>query len=52
MSTSTLVVGKLLDQGVPARALMAACGLVALVPIAFWRSQEAAFQSTGNAAEG
>jgi predicted MFS family arabinose efflux permease len=52
MSTSTLVVGKLLDQGVPARALMAACGLVALVPIAFWRSQEAAFQSTGSAAEG
>ncbi|HEX9602618.1 MAG TPA: hypothetical protein VF973_02625 [Myxococcales bacterium] len=30
--------------GVDPRALMAACGLVALVPAAFWASVQAAFR--------
>jgi predicted MFS family arabinose efflux permease len=36
MSASTWIVGVLLDGGVPARALMAGCGLVAVVPLSFW----------------
>lgn len=36
MACSTLLVGRLLDAGVDARWLMAGCGAVALVPIAFW----------------
>jgi hypothetical protein len=44
LTTSTLSVGLLLDRGVPARALMAACGLVALLPLAFWASQQRAFR--------
>jgi predicted MFS family arabinose efflux permease len=43
LTGSTLAVGLLLDRGVPPRALMAACGLVALVPLAFWASQQRAF---------
>ena len=45
MSSSTWAVGQSLDHGIPARALMAACGLVALVPLAFWASVQAAFPS-------
>ena len=52
MSSSTLATGMLLDRGVGPRVLMAACGLVALGPILFWRSQQGAFLSTGSAAEG
>ena len=44
MSSSTWLVGHLLDRGVGPRALMAACGLVALVPAAFWASVQAAFR--------
>ena len=44
MSTSTWLVGHLLDRGVAPRALMAACGLVALVPAAFWASVQPAFR--------
>ena len=40
LSVSTLAVGLLLDRGVPARALMAACGLAALLPLALWLSTE------------
>jgi len=40
----TWLVGHLLDRGVDPRALMAACGLVALVPAAFWASVQAAFR--------
>ncbi len=36
LSASTLATGLLLDRGIPARALMAACGLIALVPLAYW----------------
>jgi predicted MFS family arabinose efflux permease len=43
LTGSTLTVGLLLDRGVPARFLMAACGLVALLPLAFWASQQRAF---------
>ncbi len=46
LSASTLATGLLLDRGVPARALMAACGLVALIPLAFWVSSQRAFQVT------
>jgi predicted MFS family arabinose efflux permease len=44
LTGSTLTVGLLLDRGVSPRALMAACGLVALLPLAFWASQQRAFQ--------
>jgi predicted MFS family arabinose efflux permease len=44
LTASTLTVGLLLDRGVPARVLMAACGLVALLPLAFWASQQWAFR--------
>jgi hypothetical protein len=43
LTGSTLTVGLLLDRGVPARFLMAASGLVALLPLAFWASQQRAF---------
>jgi len=36
MSLSTLVVGRLIDRGVQPRALMAGCGLIAALPLAFW----------------
>ncbi|HEY2029314.1 MAG TPA: MFS transporter [Myxococcales bacterium] len=44
LTASTLAVGLLLDRGIPPRALMAACGLVALFPLAFWASQRRAFE--------
>jgi len=44
LTASTLAVGLLLDRGVAPRALMAACGLVALVPLGFWASQRRAFE--------
>jgi len=44
MSTSTWVVGHLLDRGVAPRVLMAACGLVALLPAAFWAFVQPAFR--------
>jgi predicted MFS family arabinose efflux permease len=47
LSASTLATGLLLDRGVPPRALMAACGLVALFPLAYWASAQGAFQVTG-----
>jgi predicted MFS family arabinose efflux permease len=47
LSASTLATGMLLDRGVAPRALMAACGLVALLPLAFWASSQRAFQVTG-----
>jgi predicted MFS family arabinose efflux permease len=50
LSASTLSTGLLLDRGVPPRALMAACGLVALVPLAYWASAQRAFQVTGQGA--
>ena len=50
LTASTLTVGVLLDRGVPPRALMAACGLVALLPLAFWISVQPAFQVTGGRA--
>jgi predicted MFS family arabinose efflux permease len=50
LSASTLATGLLLDRGVPPRALMAACGLVALLPLAFWASAQRAFQVTGRGA--
>lgn len=43
MSSSTWAVGQSLDHGVPPRALMAACGLVALIPVAFWALVQRAF---------
>lgn len=43
MTLSTWVVGQQLDRGVAPRLLMAGCGLVALVPIAFWLSRQATF---------
>ena len=52
LSASTLATGLLLDRGVPPRALMAACGLVALLPLAFWASSQRAFQVTGQGAGG
>jgi MFS family permease len=45
MSTSTFLVGFLLDRGVGARPLMAACGLVAAAPIAFWVTVQPAFDA-------
>jgi MFS family permease len=47
MSTSTLVVGVLLDRGIPPRALMAGCGLVAAAPIVFWIAVQSAFNDEG-----
>jgi len=52
LSASTLATGLLLDRGVSARVLMAACGLIALVPLAYWASAQRAFQVTGQAARG
>src|SRR5438309_257340 len=52
LSASTLATGLLLDRGIPARALMAACGLIALVPLAYWAFAQRAFQVTGQAARG
>ena len=40
LSTSTLAVGLALDRGVPPRVLMAGCGLVAALPLAFWLSTD------------
>jgi len=50
LSASTVATGLLLDRGVPPRALMAACGLVALVPLAYWGFAQRAFQVTGRGA--
>src|SRR3989441_962525 len=50
LSASTLATGLLLDRGIPARALMAACGLIALVPLADWAFAPRAFPMTGQAA--
>ena len=52
LSASTLATGLLLDRGIPARALMAACGLIALIPLAYWGFAQRAFQVTGQAARG
>jgi predicted MFS family arabinose efflux permease len=43
LTFSTYSCGHLLDVGVAPRALMAACGLIALVPLAFWASQQRNF---------
>ena len=52
LSASTLAVGLLLDRGVHPRALMAACGLVAIFPLAYWISAQPAFRVTdGRATE-
>jgi MFS family permease len=45
MSTSTYLVGFLLDRGIGARALMASCGLVAAPSIAFWLAVQPAFEA-------
>lgn len=50
LSASTLTVGLLLDRGVPPRALMAACGLVAAVPLVFWILVQPAFRVTDSRA--
>jgi predicted MFS family arabinose efflux permease len=50
LTASTLTTGLLLDRGVPPRELMAACGLVALVPLAYWASAQRAFQVTARGA--
>jgi predicted MFS family arabinose efflux permease len=50
LSASTLGTGVLLDRGVPPRALMAACGFVALLPLAYWACAQRAFQVTGQGA--
>ena len=52
MTASTLLVGYLLDAGVSPRVLMAGCGLIALLPFAFWQWQQHAFLSTAGRAEG
>jgi MFS family permease len=44
MSSSTWLVGQFLDRGIAPRTLMAACGLVALVPVAFWASVQTVFE--------
>lgn len=44
MTLSTLLTGHLLDRGTDPRALMAGCGLVALVPLCFWQWQQRAFR--------
>jgi hypothetical protein len=42
----------LLDRGVHPRILMAGCGLIAVLPLAFWTSVRSAFLVTeGRAAE-
>lgn len=46
LAASTLSTGLLLDRGVAPRALMAACGLVALLPLAYWASAQRAFEVT------
>ena len=51
LTASTLTTGLLLDRGVPPRELMAACGLVALVPLAYWVSAQRAFQVTARGAK-
>jgi predicted MFS family arabinose efflux permease len=43
LTVSTYLTGHLLDAGVAPRALMAACGLIALVPLAFWGTQQRNF---------
>jgi predicted MFS family arabinose efflux permease len=50
LSASTLATGLLLDGGIPPRALMAGCGLVALVPLAYWAVAQRAFEMTGQGA--
>jgi MFS family permease len=45
MASSTWLVGHLLDRGVSARALMAGCGLVAVVPIAVWAAAQKEFRA-------
>jgi predicted MFS family arabinose efflux permease len=48
LAASTLATGLLLDRGVPPRVLMAACGLVALLPLAYWASAQSAFEVTAH----
>lgn len=50
LTGSTLAIGLLLDQGVAPRALMACCGLIALVPLAYWASRQRAFEVTASRA--
>jgi predicted MFS family arabinose efflux permease len=50
LSASTLATGMLLDRDVSPRALMAACGLIALVPLAYWGFAQRAFEVTGQGA--
>ena len=50
LSASTLATGLLLDRDVSPRALMAACGLIALVPLAYWGFAQRAFEVTGQGA--
>jgi len=52
LSASTLATGLLLDRDVSPRALMAACGLIALVPLAYWSFAQRAFEVTGQGARG
>lgn len=52
MSSSTLLVGALLDRGAAPRALMAGCGLVALLPIGFWLRVQPSFRRANAAAAG
>ena len=52
LSASTLATGLLLDHGVSPRALMAACGLIALVPLGYWGFAQRAFEVTGQGARG
>jgi MFS family permease len=50
MSTSTFLVGFLLDRGIAPRALMAGCGLAAAAPIAFWLAVQPAFEAAARSA--
>jgi predicted MFS family arabinose efflux permease len=50
LSASTLATGLLLDRDVSPRALMAGCGLIALVPLAYWGFAQRAFEVTGRGA--
>jgi predicted MFS family arabinose efflux permease len=43
LTLSTYLTGHLLDVGIAPRALMAACGLIAIVPLAFWGAQQRNF---------
>jgi len=52
LSASTLATGLLLDRDVSPRALMAGCGLIALVPLAYWGFAQRAFEVTGQGARG